>query len=71
MYYGSSSSFPLPLPLLSASSSSSLLLSPPLWARYDNAYLTEPWTTHAGVDEMEALKMRVAELEAELAAAKA
>ena len=34
---------------------------------YDNAYLTTPWTTHAGPDEMMALRMRVAELEAQLA----
>jgi hypothetical protein len=34
---------------------------------YENAYLTEPWTTHAGPDEMERLRSRVAELEARVA----
>lgn len=34
---------------------------------YDNAYLNEPWTTHAGQDELVQLRARVAELEAQLA----
>ena len=36
---------------------------------YNNPYLTPPWTTHAGQDELEKLKARVVELEAALAAA--
>ena len=34
--------------------------------RYDNPYTKEPWTTHAGHDELSALRLRVAELEEKL-----